>query len=312
MKAVICTEGGRKIGFGHITRCMALCQALKSVNDKAEIEFIISADESAMEFIGSYGIKAINCNWQNEQDRILDILKGRDAVIIDSYIAEKFLYDEISKALKGKVIMIDDFQRLEYPAGIVVNPSIYGDKVNYPEKEGVDYLLGKDYIILRKEFWEIPEKNIKEEVKNIMITFGGMEHLSFSEKIVERIRKKGFNINFVDSKKNLSATEMIDLMLKADICISAGGQTTYELARVGVPTIGICFAENQKGNLETWSDEEFIEYIGGYKDNNILNNLDNAISKLLDVGERERRSKNAKSIVDGSGANRIIGRLCRK
>ena len=38
MKVFIITEGGKNIGFGHITRCLSLYQALK---EKVELEFIV-------------------------------------------------------------------------------------------------------------------------------------------------------------------------------------------------------------------------------------------------------------------------------
>ena len=148
--------------------------------------------------------------------------------------------------------MIDDYNRIDYPKGIVVNPSICGDKLDYLRKSDTIYLLGKDYIILRKEFWNVPEKKISKKIKNVLITFGGMNNYDLANKIGDYLKEK-FNIKIyiVNVKNNkLTAKEMLNLMLESDVCISGGGQTTYELARVGVPTIGICLAENQK--FKTW------------------------------------------------------------
>ncbi|MDQ7082427.1 MAG: glycosyltransferase [Aquificota bacterium] len=58
-----------------------------------------------------------------------------------------------------------------------------------------------------------------------------------------------------------SAEEMKNLMLDADIAISAGGQTLYELARVGVPTIAVAVAENQMWNVSEWQEAGFIEAV---------------------------------------------------
>ena len=50
MKTLFLTEGGKKIGFGHITRCKALSQALNKLKPGAEIQFIIQGNGYAGEF----------------------------------------------------------------------------------------------------------------------------------------------------------------------------------------------------------------------------------------------------------------------
>ena len=247
-------------------------------------------------------------NWIKERNKLIEIVRNADVVIIDSYLAEKSLYAKISELTDGRVVMIDDYNRLEYPKGIVVNPSIYGDILNYPQRDGTLYLLGKDYIILRKEFWVIPEKKINRKIKNVLITFGGIKHSEVTHKIIDYLKDKfDFNFYVVDPKKNrLNAKEIVNLMLKVDICISGGGQTTYELARIGVPAIGICFAENQRLNLEGWQEKGFIEYIGWYNNPEVLDRLIKGIKKLLFLRERIRRSKIGRDFVDGQGAKRIV------
>jgi RimJ/RimL family protein N-acetyltransferase len=47
---------------------------------------------------------------------------------------------------------------------------------------------------------------------------------------------------------------MAELMTASDIAVSAAGQTLFELARCGVPTIAVGVAENQRHNLEGFTD----------------------------------------------------------
>jgi len=141
-----------------------------------------------------------------------------------------------------------------------------------------------------------------------------MGHSGITHKIINYLKGK-FNFNFyvVDSKKkNLDAEGMLNLMLKADICVSAGGQTTYELARVGIPTIGICFAENQRLNLEAWRDGGFIDYIGWYNDGHLLEKIEGAIDKFLPYKERIKSSQIGRDSVDGKGVARIVDTLLKR
>jgi len=307
MKILILTEGGRAIGFGHITRCIALCEALEEKSVYPQL--IVNGDVSVLNLLRRKNFYRFD--WIMEKEKLFKILANSNFIIIDSYLAEKPLFDRISEITDGRVLIIDDCNRINYPKSIVVNPSIYGDKLNYSRKNNIVYLLGKDYTILRKEFWNVPEKKINKKIKNILITFGGINNYDLLKKIVNFLKVK-FNFNFyiVDPRKSrLTAKEMLNLMLKSDVCISGGGQTTYELARVGVPTIGVCFAENQRLNLESWHNKGFIEYVEWYNEKNLLKKMFLAIRNLADYKDRIKKSKIGKNCIDGNGVERILSKM---
>jgi spore coat polysaccharide biosynthesis predicted glycosyltransferase SpsG len=109
-----------------------------------------------------------------------------------------------------------------------------------------------------------------------------------------------------------NAAEMRKVMLESDIAISAGGQTLYELARVGVPTIGICIAENQLQNIQRWRKSGFLKYAGWYNEKNLLEKIVEAVNKFMSYEERVRRSEIGRSYVDGKGTRRIISELIMK
>ena len=118
MKVHIFTEGGKKNGFGHISRCSALYEEILSRG--IQVDFIVAGDVQKISFLDE--IKIINDNWLDKEYLVNRISKN-DYVIIDSYEAEKEIYDLISN-LSRKALYIDDTGRLQYPKGIIVNPSI--------------------------------------------------------------------------------------------------------------------------------------------------------------------------------------------
>ena len=62
-------------------------------------------------------------------------------------------------------------------------------------------------------------------------------------------------------------------MKKADIAISAGGTTLYELCACGTPTISYSFADNQLDNVEQFQKDELIDYAGDVRKTNIFENV---------------------------------------
>ncbi|MBU1912293.1 MAG: UDP-4-amino-4,6-dideoxy-N-acetyl-beta-L-altrosamine N-acetyltransferase, partial [Candidatus Omnitrophica bacterium] len=307
MKISVLTEGGRHIGFGHVTRCIALSKAFEE--KKAIINFIINSDNSVRIFFKNRAFKKLD--WARHYKTTLRLVKGTDFIIIDSYLAARDFYNKIYRdANNSTLIIIDDYNRIPYPGGIVINPSVYGDRIRYPDNKDIAYLLGEKYIILRKEFWHAKPAIIHKHVKNILVTFGGMRVSDINKKVVSYLKDK-FKHNIYTacrSKNPISSKDMLKLMVKSDICVSAGGQTTYELARLSVPTIGICFSDNQERNLKAWDEIGFVKYIGWRSDPRLLEKLGKAIMILEDSKTRKDASQNARHKVDGMGVFRIRDR----
>jgi len=320
-KVFIVTEGSKKIGFGHITRCSGLYEAFCKMGIKPM--FILNSDESVKSILKQKDYYIFD--WLKEESKFLDLIKNADVVIIDSYLADFKIYKKISELVKVS-IYIDDDKRMDYPTGIVVNGTVHSKYLNYPELSNVKYLLGTQYIPLRKEFWKVPEKEINNKIETIMLTFGGDDLRDMTPKVLEMLEKefptvlkkiiigKGFkNIKEIE-KLNSNETEliyfpeasgMIDTMLKADLTISAGGQTLYELARLGVPTIAIGVAPNQINNVNYWQKTKFIDYAGFWNDNNCLKNILEYLKTLENMDLRKEKSNIGRNCVDGLGAMRI-------
>lgn len=319
MKIFLITEGTVKTGFGHLCRCIALYQAFHEKGYSPK--FIVNGDASARELLQGYEVSFLN--WIEELDKLYNIITDSDVVIIDSYLAGIEIYEAISEIAK-KAVYIDDYIRLDYPKGIVINGTIYAEDLLYPKKEHVEYLLGREYIILRKEFWTVPNKEIKQEISKVLITFGGSDIKNLTPKLLaiisrnysswekhvvignafnnlEEVKKSADNRTFFHYAPN--AEGMKDLMLDCDIAISAAGQTTNELARCGVPSIIIQTAENQKKNINGWQKAGFILDLLHYDS---VNNISVGKS-ILDITDNYKIiSRKGQQNVDGSGSARIV------
>ncbi|MBN1793545.1 MAG: hypothetical protein JW844_01110 [Candidatus Omnitrophica bacterium] len=336
MKIAILTEGGKNIGFGHITRCVALLEGLKkAAGRRVAGMFVINNDRRAVRFLESQGVRLTAFDWIEKRKKTAGILKGADLVIIDSYFAPPSFYSFLSHKTKDThpfVVAIDDYKRIEYDADLVINPSIYGDALSYaPGREHragrrPEYLLGRSYIIVRREFWNVPRKKINKKIRNVLVSFGGKDYDPFTEAVftfletefphlaydvVAPSRPAGLSRSRFRFYSNVSAAKMRSLMLKADLCISAGGQTLHELARCGVPAASICFADNQVKNLKGWEKIGFAKYVGWYDDRNVFARLGRAVCALSPYKERLLRSRIGRRIA-AKGVERISRVLLTK
>jgi len=321
MKVYIITEGGKNIGLGHITRCVSIYQAFEEAG--AQSQLIINGDETVQDLLKGRNCKVFD--WLNKKKLLFDILGRADIVFIDSYLADVDLYERVSDTA-WTAVYFDDNMRIEYPKGFVLNGAIHAEQMAYPKRKGITYLLGAQYAPLRREFWDVPAKPIRDNLESILITFGGADIHNLTPKVLKllidvypKLLKKVIvakcfkNIAEIKELKDNNtklfyypnAAEMKKVMLESDIAISACGQTVCELARIGVPTIGICMAQNQLQNVNGWSKSGFLEYIGWYNNKDIQSNLIAALEKMKSYNKRISCSKKTRELIDGKGSKRV-------
>lgn len=328
MKVIIFTEGGRNIGFGHLTRCISLYEGFTQKG--IQVQLIVNGDRTTLDLLKGKDYQLFN--WLKERKKLFKIIANAEIIIIDSYLADVSFYKKFSGLIKIPVY-IDDTKRLNYPSGIVINGSIFAQDIDYPKSDSITYLLGIKYIPLRREFWQVHPKRINKNINSIMITFGGEDRRGLTPKITNLVKReyprlikniiigRGFkNIKEIerlkDEKTRLiyypDANTMRKVMLQSDIAISAGGQTLYELARIGVPTIALVVSQNQLNNIRGWQKAGFIEYAGWWKDEGAYSRLSKAFRVIASYDERFKRKKIGIELVDGKGTERIANMLLKK
>lgn len=318
MNVVILTEGGKDIGFGHVARCSSIYQAFEQFGIFPK--FIIYGDDSVRSILPNIDINIIN--WMDD----LSAISKADIVIVDSYLADLNVFYEISNKFP-LVVYVDDNNRLNYPKGIVLNGTLDASNMNYQKRDGIIYLIGKEFIPLRRDFWDIPKLKINDFIDNILITMGGNDLRNLTPKILELLNIKFPKINkkiiIADSFENISeienlknnrvelihspnSSEIIKVMSNVDLAISASGQTLYELACIGVPTIAIGIVENQKNNILNWKKQGFIEYAGSWNEDNLLKNILDKIEFLQDKNIRYDKRFLGIQAVNGKGSLNIV------
>lgn len=324
-KTIIFTEGSNKIGIGHITRCIALYDELSA--NHFDVLFVVNGNKSIAPLLK--GKKHRICNWLiNRQERDA-IIKDSVCVVIDSYLAKLADYYDVMQKTR-LLVCVDDFDRLPYPSGLVIKASSHS--VHRPTAiRQTTELTGNQYQLLRKDFIQIPPFIVRKKPHTILITFGGDDIrrltpaiLTFLTQNYPLLKKiviigpayKNDNTRRINAHKdhrtkiinNASAKEMRDAMLKSDIAISAGGQTLNELARIGLPTICIQVADNQKLHLQNWELTGFVKNLGDYQ-TDLLEKLHHAMVKLLSLTVRKKMSRLGQRTVDGKGPKRIVSAI---
>ncbi|MHA1744152.1 MAG: UDP-2,4-diacetamido-2,4,6-trideoxy-beta-L-altropyranose hydrolase, partial [Candidatus Heimdallarchaeota archaeon] len=259
-------------------------------------------------------------DWINRIEIFKKYVKTSGVVVIDSYLAKSYHYRLASKYART-CLFLDDYGRLKYPSGFVLNPSPGALMIKYPKKNGITYLLGPKYALLRKPFWKVGRKKISASIKKILIVLWPDEfgqkvvevlHNQFPEikkRLVQKQKKDRRILPNVKIYHGLSAEEIRTLISECDVAVSSGGQVTYELARIGIPSILVATADNQLINCKGWQKIGFALFAGWWRDNRIEEKIVTKIRELEDPEKRKRMSGIGRKTVDGEGAKRVIRRV---
>lgn len=329
-KLIVITEGGQNIGFGHVTRTISLATNFLSLG--YNVEFIINGDNSLNELVESYNNQIFN--WLEDKQKLLDSLKDSSLILLDSILIEDSHIKQL-ESLEIPIIFIDDErQRNILEKGFVVDWTVFRDNdlTFIDKKENVTYLLGSLFTPLRKEFCNAELNQINQNVSKIMVTFGGLDIRNLTPMILKLLNKNfpnfkkdiiigaGFS-NIEEIKKNITentnliynatAQDMINAMQTSDIAIASGGQTLYELAKIGLPTIGILLVDNAKDDTFGWNKAGFLRYVGSFNEIGLEKNIIKEIENLFSYDTRVEMQKNGLKHISQNGGELLVNEIIK-
>jgi len=329
-------NGGQKIGLGHIQRCLALAKVLKT--KKGGLFFVCKKEKYIRNMVKENRIDLVEIsgtvNLKEDLKETINFLKDKriNILVTDSYrINENYLKD-IKKETSVLLVSIDDFAKFSFASDIIINQNAYAKKLDYKSSTGkTKFLLGPKYALLREGFTGLPPRRLNRKVKNILITFGGMDLLNLTPRVLRDLDRidEDFSITVLvgPSYRNIKEIEKVnekiskkvnvvydcyevaELMLGSDIAISGGGTTLYELAATGTPAISLCLSDNQKRNVKAMAEKGVVIGLEGLDTIN-ENVLSQKIKELMRNYElRKKMSYLGQRLVDGNGpfrASKVI------
>lgn len=323
-------------GLGHLQRCLSLALALRRAG--AVSSFLSDGPVEARGRITECGFEALDLGraapW-SPQDLTHTVAAaarlGVTHMVVDSY----YMTADYLARLRDAgcfVAGIDDLAAYPFPCQLVVNGGAHACQLAYRSSGDTRFLLGPRYVLLRPEFWSVPPRAPRSSVRHVLIMVGGADrqnlmpglldlvdacpgefsmtaiigpffgHRGDLEAAVTRCRRPVRLVHCPDSVR--------DLMLDADLAVSAGGQTLYELAATGTPAVAIVIAENQTASVRALAAAGVVRAVYGVDQADFRERARDAIAALLQrPDDRTAMAAAGRELVDGRGAQRVSDAL---
>lgn len=330
-------DANNKIGYGHMIRCLALAEKLRSLNceiiifsrEQLDVPYPIILIMTPFSAITEKGYV-----YENIENELLEmqglLLKYKpDAIVVDHYGVTKNYFEGIRKYVKV-IIGIDDcnMQFGEYLVDMIVNGNCYAD-VGFYKGSVARKLVGSKYTLLRKEFSDFEKRIPSIDVKTITISTGGADPLDVTAFLVNLISKideckhinkkivigNGFtDENIIHIEKCVGNDESFELLYNArmeevmrasDLFVVSSGSTMNELAVTGTPSVSMILSEDQVLVGEFFHKQKITKNLGWYNEitEKKLNRI--LIEVIKNFSCRKEMIEKGQQLIDGKGSQRV-------
>jgi UDP-2,4-diacetamido-2,4,6-trideoxy-beta-L-altropyranose hydrolase len=340
---VIRADADSRQGAGHVMRCLALAQAWQDAGGRAL--FLTAAPPPALQTrLQSEGMEVspLQATPGSPEDarETAALARSRGAAWVgaDGYHFGAD-YQRLLKDAGLRLLCIDDYGHAgHYCADLVLNQNIHALPNLYADREAhTRLLLGTRYVLLRREFW--PWRGWRREIpavaRKVLVTLGGGDPGNVTLKVIQalaQVQIEGLEAVVVVGPANPHLTElnaavqnsahrirleanvtnMAELMAWADLAVTAGGSTCWETAFLGLPSLTIILATNQRQVTEELEKFRVAQNLRLPED---LSESAIAISLTTLLAAREIRksmSLTGAELIDGLGVKRVLEQLTRK
>lgn len=336
---VIRADADTRIGTGHLMRCLALAQAWREHGGEAV--FVTACDSPALkQRLRNEGFNVVEIRGAHpdpvDARTIMNVLAAHPGawLVLDGYHFDSAYQRQVKERETGRrLLVIDDTAHLDrYYSDIVLNQNPHAHRLHYSRAPCTRLLLGTSYALLRREFWAWRghRREVPAIAKKVLVTMGGSDPDNVTLKVIqalvridipdleavvvigpsnphrEALRRAAesspFPVSLVENVEN-----MPELMAWADMAVSAGGTTVWELLFLGVPTLALPIADNQREIMSILTEWGFVEGPDQDPDGADVNcPIGIKMQRLvLNDDRRTLLARRGRQLVDGRGVLRV-------
>lgn len=305
MNVVFRADASVELGTGHVMRCLAFAEELQ----RHGIQVQFACMEQPGHLIEMIREKGYTCYVLQAIEEGLSICA--DWLVVDHYQLD-FKWESAMRKQFPHIMVIDDLANRKHNCDILLDQNDYlQDRTRYEAliPRNCASFLGPSYALFRQEFIQAKGRSGSrkiEKVQRVLLSFGGTDPSGMTWKFLQwwsqtkiaRNKEIGLTVVIgqycVNRKKieqycqgnkkvtlHIQTTKMAQLLCEADIAIGAGGGSLWERCYLGVPSITVVVAENQKEIAEK-AAEDGLTLLAGTTRKNTLERIETLLIQLIE------------------------------
>lgn len=285
----------------------------------AEIKTLVSTEDTALPYHAHW----LGVPWQNDAENCRSILAtfAPDWLVVDHYALDA-RWERVTCPANTRLLAIDDLADREHLADVLLDQNLGRDIEDYTALVPAQCrcLIGPEFALLRPEFsqWRddsLARRREQPSLKRLLITLGGVDKDNVTGQVLEALKAcdlpehcgitviMGATAPWLDDVKikvdalpwstevAVNVNNMARRMAEADLAIGAAGSTSWERCCLGLPTLMLVLAENQKAIaqaldkvgaavcLEHFNSDEVNRQMVALQDSNALQAVSDAAAR---------------------------------
>jgi hypothetical protein len=253
-------------------------------------------------------------------------------LVVDHYALDH-RFEKPLRAVCQHVMVIDDLADRVHDCDVLLDQNFHqGQALRYLDKVPAHcrLLLGPSFALLRPEFKAMRDKvQVRTgKVNNILVFFGGVDADNLTGQVIELLisLNLGVQINVVIGQQHpqkekiqqlcvqhsynchVQTNQMASLMAEADLAIGTGGTAVWERCSMGLPSLCLLSAENQRQQLQDLQSAGLVN--APTCQENAMTFLTSYLKcKGTSFNSRQLQSQCMMALVDGRGAGKVVNKL---
>ncbi len=341
MNILFRADASDKIGTGHVMRCLTLADELTQKG--ASISFICREEpRNLIKSIKDKGYEVSHLpagiSLETDLELVKKVLRDRpiqsDWLIVDHYDIDSS-WEHPLRGFVKRIMVIDDLANRQHDCDLLLDQNFTINVNCYDEIVPAQCvkLVGAEYTLIRPQFRDAREglRERNGRIKRILVFMGGTDASNETCKVlrgIRRLNRPDIATDVVIGASNIHAGEvealaaqipnvicynrvenMAELMVSSDLSIGASGTTTWERCSVGLPSLVIIAANNQKDIAGNLSKNGIVINLGWFEDVK-EKDIASALEDLLDKPDTIRQmSLKSMEVVDALGTGRVAREL---
>lgn len=318
------------IGAGHVSRCLALGEALAEAGWR--IGFIVSAETpAAMPELKTAGFAIREVLDADDEVAAIAAEAGAvaDLIVIDHY-GRDLQFERACRPFARKILVFDDMTGRQHDCDLLLDSAAAGAQAYKGFlPAGARLLAGLSFALTRKAFLAARPTALARRdgrpVRNILVSCGAIDPLNVTATALEALASLAspIAVTVVLSSKAPHVTairkglrpheclltdvsDMAALISDADLAIGTPGVTAYERALLGLPSVVTTIADNQRGVARVLADTGAASD-AGVVDAGLKARIRTAVETLMASPDaRLNMSRAAARLLDGRGPTRVM------
>lgn len=280
----------------------------------------------------------LGADWQTDANATRAALRGQaiDWIVVDHY-ALNADWEKSMRSACRRIMVIDDLADRPHDCDLLLDQNLGRMAEDYDGlvPETCSRLIGPQFALLRPEFATMRDYSLARRatpaLKRLLISMGGVDGDNATGEVLQALVKcslpedcrivivMGQHAPWLASVRQLAeklpwrtellvnVADMASLMAESDLAIGGAGATAWERCCLGLPSIVVVLADNQRSGAVALQQSHAASVL--MERELIISELPALISRIAESGNMQSMHASCLHVGDGHGVSRVIDKL---